>query len=101
MIIRRWQAELIPTPDQMRDLLESEGLEPSVEEFAAGTECAQHTHPHTEVRVVLKGELMFEVAGNQLLLRPGDRIEVPANTQHRMRTRPDSSCVSMIARRIS
>ena len=43
-----------------------------------------HVHPKQQSGAeVLSGSLVFEVAGQQRRLGPGDTIEVPANTPHR------------------
>jgi quercetin dioxygenase-like cupin family protein len=43
-----------------------------------------HVHPKQESGAeVLTGSLVFEVAGEQRRLGPGDTISVPANTPHR------------------
>lgn len=100
MITTRWQAELFPTPEQMRLLLAMEGLDAIEEVFQAGQKIADHRHPHSEVRVVLSGELLTNVAGNQVLLRPGDRIEIPSNTKHSYTVMGQGPCVCLYAQRI-
>lgn len=82
MLIQRWQAALVPTPEQLKLIFHNEGLEINEENLAPNTKFQEHRHPYTEVRVVVEGELLFNVGGTQLLLRAGDRIEVPANTKH-------------------
>lgn len=82
MIITKWQAPIIPSKEQARIILESEGLEPYEENFEAQLKVKEHRHPFCEVRMVVSGELLFSVSGNQFLLRAGDKIEIPANTKH-------------------
>jgi quercetin dioxygenase-like cupin family protein len=74
-------------------LLESEDLEPFEEKFGPQTKIPEHRHPFNEVRMILEGELIFNIAGNQLLLRAGDRIEIPANTRHSYEVRGRDDCV--------
>lgn len=100
MIIHRWQAPLTPTLAQIQMILMEEGLEPMMEQLLPSQKISEHRHPHHEVRVVLEGELLFNVAGNQVLLRPGDRIEVPANTRHFHQAQPQIGCVSVVANRL-
>lgn len=82
MIITRWQAPVSPTAAQIKMMLETEGLEAFTELYSPTEKISEHRHPYTEVRYVVSGELMFNIAGNQFLLRAGDRVEVPANTKH-------------------
>jgi quercetin dioxygenase-like cupin family protein len=56
-----------------------------------------HYHAFDEVRVVVEGEMLFDVAGNKLLLRAGDRIVIPANTKHSFKAQGKSPCVSFFA----
>jgi len=100
MLITRWQAPIQPTHKQATQLFELEGLEPFIERFHAGEKIPEHRHPFSEVRFIIEGELLLEVAGNQTLLRPGDRIEIPSNTRHRHQTHGQSDCVCLCAHRI-
>jgi len=100
LLITRWQAPLTPSKELLMTLLEDEGLEPFFEENKAGIKVTDHRHPFSEVRVVVQGELIFSVAGNQTLLRAGDRIEIPGNTKHWHQAHPSSDCVCICAHRV-
>lgn len=100
MIITRWQAPILPTNQQIKLILEQEGLEPFEELFEPSQKITEHRHPFTEVRVILKGELLFNVSGNQVLLRSGDRIEVPANTKHWHVCQSKEPCLCYCAQKI-
>lgn len=82
MLILRWQANIPPSIDQIRMILIAEGLEPNEEIITKDVRLVEKKHPFGEVRFVAEGELILNVAGTQLLLRAGDRIEIPANTKH-------------------
>lgn len=99
MIVMRWQASVLPTPEQIKMIFEGEGLESAEEVFPPKTVIADHRHPFDEVRMVISGSMLLNIAGNQLLLRAGDRIEIPANTRHSKSTEGDLSCVCMVASR--
>lgn len=97
MLVRRWQAAVLPSKSQIKAMYDIEGL-PSVEEsFPPATDIGVHYHPFDEVRTVVSGELMFDVAGNKLLLRTGDKIIIPANTKHSFKTHGDEPCVCLVA----
>lgn len=96
----RWQAALTPTADQIRLILEQEGLDPFEEVFSPAMRIPDHRHPFAEVRVVLAGELLTNVAGNQVLLRPGDRVEIPSNTRHSYTVQGSEACVCLCAQRM-
>jgi quercetin dioxygenase-like cupin family protein len=99
MIVLRWQAPVLPTPEQIKMIFEGEGLEATEETFPPKSVIADHRHPFDEVRMVVSGAMFLNIAGNQLLLRAGDRIEIPANTRHSKSTDGDQSCVSLVASR--
>lgn len=81
-------------------MLDSEGLETSVETHSAKEKISEHRHPFTEVRVILSGEILFNIAGNQFLTRPGDRLEIPANTKHWHQNHGEEIAVSIYSQRI-
>jgi quercetin dioxygenase-like cupin family protein len=99
MIVTRWLAPIAPTESQIKVLLESEGLEPYEEIFEPKVKVSDHRHPFCEIRVVVKGELHFNISGNQFLLREGDRIEVPANTKHAHINNGNQNCLCVVAQR--
>ena len=101
MIIHRWQAPVLPSLEQIKVILENEGLEPFMETISSGEKVTDHRHPFTEVRFVLEGELLFNIAGNQFLLRQGDRVEVPSNTKHSHAGQGSGLCKCVVAQKIA
>jgi len=99
MLVRRWLASVVPDEDQIMRMFEMEGLEPFPEELEAHTSIPDHRHPFDEVRMVAKGELLLNIAGNQLLLRPGDRITIPSNTKHSKKVNGEKSCICICAKK--
>ncbi|OFZ19039.1 MAG: hypothetical protein A2Z20_09835 [Bdellovibrionales bacterium RBG_16_40_8] len=97
MIIHRWQAPIVPDKKQIRSLFEAEGLTPHEEAFPPDTTIDWHRHPFDEVRTVAQGEVVFDIAGNKLLLRAGDRIVIPSNTKHSFKTQGSTECVCIVA----
>lgn len=94
MVIYRWQSSVIPGQDQIRLFFEREGLVPEKEVYQPKEKVAKHQHPLDEIRMVCSGQIIFNIAGNQLLLRPGDRIVIPSNTWHSKKVQGDEPCVS-------
>ena len=97
MLVRRWQAPIVPNKSQILSMYTAEGLEPSEDVYPPNGKIATHAHPFDEVLTVAAGELMVEVAGNKLLLRAGDRIVIPANTKHSYEVHGAEECVSYSA----
>ncbi len=99
MLITRWQAPVIPNREQARLIFLSEGLQPLEEVYPAQTSVQAHRHPFDEIRMILEGELLLNISGNQVLLRPGDRIMIPSNTRHETKAHGSENCVSLFAHR--
>lgn len=99
MVITRWQAKLLPTKDQARQIYLAEELRPEEETLLPGQAIPEHRHPFDEIRMVLSGQLMMNISGNQLLLRPGDRIIIPSNTKHSKSVHGDEPCLCYVANR--
>lgn len=89
MLISRWQAASSPSLEQLRHILQAEGHDSKVETFLKNQKVIEKKHPFGEVRIVVEGELFLNVSGTQLLLRAGDRIEIPAHTRHSYSTQND------------
>lgn len=102
MLIQRWEAQTAIDLKLAKLLFENEGLEFIEENFPAQYRIPDHRHSMTEVRQIIKGELLVRVGGNQLLLREGDRIEIPANTKHSYHNNLEAGdCLSLTAYKIS
>ena len=100
MLITRWQAPQIPTLNDCKLIFELEGLESVVESYEPGAKIREHRHPFSEIRYILEGEMLFNVAGNQFLVRAGDRLEIPANTLHWQQCHGTSRVQSLYAQRV-
>jgi len=97
MLVSRWQAPILPTKQQMALMFDAEGLEAEEELIPAGAKVEDHRHPFDEVRIVVSGQLMLDIAGNKLMLRAGDRIVIPANTRHSKQADGGEPCLCLYA----
>ncbi len=79
-----------PTEELIEMTLNSLGLEYKRRELRQNH--GNRRLPFSETRMILAGELIAEVAGNKILLRPGDRIEIPPNTKHSFSINGDQPC---------
>lgn len=84
MRLTRWNKTVPPADPVLRHALQSEGL--SVLEWtdSPGTIYPAHTHPFLQVRVMLCGQLRIGLpeTGEEILLNPGDRLDLPRDTPH-------------------
>lgn len=53
--------------------------------FVAGTELAEHSHPHEQIAMVMEGELELTIGGELHVLRSGDAAVIPGDVPHSAR----------------
>jgi quercetin dioxygenase-like cupin family protein len=58
----------------------------SVVELAPRSVVEEHAHPHEQVGMVLEGEVVFVIGGEEKTLRAGDLFRIPGGVPHRVRT---------------
>lgn len=51
-------------------------------EFEPNKEISSHKHPHEQITFVLKGELEFQLGEKTRVLKAGEGVTVPPNTEH-------------------
>ena len=100
MIVTRWQASVLPTAEQVKMIFQSEGLNPQEDILPLQGRPRDHRYPFDEVRMVLSGTLLLNVAGNQVLLRAGDRVTIPSNTRHSKTAGGQDICVCLVASKV-
>ncbi len=44
----------------------------------------EHSHPHEQVGMLLEGEAVFFIGGEEKTLRPGDFYRIPGNVKHKV-----------------
>lgn len=77
----------------------AEDLNPHEEVLIKDGTYKDHRHPFDEIRMVLEGEVALNISGNQLLMRPGDKIMIPSNTRHSYRVVGNIDCICLVANR--
>ncbi len=100
MIVNRWQAPILPTFEQIKMIFEREGLRPVEEVYTPGQEISAHRHPFDEVRMLVQGSLLIDIAGNNLLLRAGDKIIIPSNTKHSKKVHGKETCICIFSYKV-
>jgi quercetin dioxygenase-like cupin family protein len=56
----------------------------SLAEFVPNAVVEEHSHPHEQVGMVLKGRAVFFIGGEQKTLGPGDIFRIPGGVPHRV-----------------
>ncbi len=84
MQLIRWNQTTAPSIETLRGALIGEGFRISEWSDPAGTIYPAHAHEYPEARVVVRGYLRVGLpeSGEEFVLGPGDRLDLPANTPH-------------------
>lgn len=80
--LTKWDRDYHPTEAELVQSLESEGYAVYVADDEPCRYYEHHTHPNDEIFVVVSGETVIGVGVTQIVMGPGDRLDIPANTLH-------------------
>jgi hypothetical protein len=69
--------------------LRREGLDPAPWSNGPGDTYAAHSHGYDKVLVVAAGSIVFGLDAGPVALGVGDRLDLPAGTEHDARVGPD------------
>ncbi len=85
MAIHRWdeQQDGPVSEAALRNRLESRGFVVSRYTYPPGTEFPDHTHDVDKVDAVLSGAFRIVLEGEEVILGPGDAVDVPRRAVHR------------------
>lgn len=97
MIVHRWQGVKTLTTEEIKKCYQ---IRPDQdfgkESILQGQTIKDHFHTFLEIRIICSGELLCNIAGNQILLRAGDKIEIPANTKHSYTNNFKETCSCLV-----
>jgi quercetin dioxygenase-like cupin family protein len=81
--LTRWPADAGQiTINKIRARLEQEGLRPYRFDMIPGDCYGDHSHPEAEIRWVVSGRMRVLMDHEELILEPGDRLDLVANVVH-------------------
>jgi len=78
----KWNKTKKPTLEELRGLLATEGLECELYSDAPGTKYGRHKHPFDDFVVIVSGKMRIWTDEHEWTMKPGDRLNLPANTTH-------------------
>ncbi|CAI2737293.1 unnamed protein product [Dicrocoelium dendriticum] len=67
--------------------------------FQPGCSFPEHTHAENKMDCIVNGQLWFKMFGEEVILGPGDCLEVPKNTPHSARVHGKETVVFVDATR--
>ncbi len=84
MKVERWNRSTQGPVNEakLRTRLESEGYSVMRQTYAPGTAFPPHTHHQDKADAVVSGKLKVVIAGESVVLGPGDVIKVPRGWEH-------------------
>jgi uncharacterized protein YjlB len=83
-LVTPWSDSISPTQSTLWNLLAEEGLSPYSWSNGPHDIYAAHSHSYNKVIYVVQGSITFSLPelGNQLTLKAGDRLDLPAGVVH-------------------
>lgn len=100
MKITRWNAEISASKEIILKLFEISGLEAKLIEVKSGSKFSNQKTYMTELIQIVEGELIFNLSGTQFVLRRGDKVEIPANTNYSFSNMREQDSSFIIAQKI-
>ncbi len=77
-----WNKPRVPTEEELRAQMIKEGMKPTIEVMDKNEFMNVHAHTSDETRILVKGSVEFCAEGRSYVLKPGDRIDLNAETNH-------------------
>lgn len=89
--IKKWDQAHSPSEDQLRQILEDEGLTPIRWSNAPHDVYAAHEHDYHKVILIVSGSITFgfPIVAKPTILSTGDRLDLPPHVQHNAVVGPD------------
>jgi uncharacterized protein YjlB len=83
-LVTPWSDSAAPTPSELRQFMADEGLSPYSWSNGPFDVYAAHSHSYDKVIFVVQGSITFGLPelGQQLTLKAGDRLDLPAGVVH-------------------
>jgi mannose-6-phosphate isomerase-like protein (cupin superfamily) len=82
MELVRWNKSKKPTLDELKAILAGEGLESELYSDPPRMKYGRHKHPFDDFVMIVSGRMKIMSDTDEWNLKPGDRLNIPANTPH-------------------
>jgi len=83
MDVVRWAGPKKPDLAGLKAMLAKEGLQAELYTDRPGVKYGRHKHDFDDFIVIVSGTMKLATDGFEWTLKPGDRLDIPANTPHR------------------
>lgn len=78
----RWAKPRKPTTEELTAHLKKEGTPFGLFADPPRTKYGRHQHDFNDFIVIVSGRMKLVIDSHEWILKPGDRIDIPANTAH-------------------
>lgn len=75
-------------------LITGEHIEIGLLHYKAGEGASEHSHPHEQITIILKGRSRVTIDGQAFEVGPGEAVHFPPNVRHRVEVLEDSDVIS-------
>ena len=82
MDVVKWTRKAKPTKAELIKMMEAEGHACALYSDTPGTKYARHKHDFDDFLVIVSGQMKIGTDRFEWLMKPGDRLDIPANTVH-------------------
>jgi quercetin dioxygenase-like cupin family protein len=98
--VTRWPVDAGQvTINKIRARLEREGLSPSRFDMIPGDSYPDHSHSEAEIRWVASGKMRVVIGNEEIVLGPGDRLDLAPKVAHSADVVGDDVVVTVAASR--
>ena len=83
------------SPGLSRQMIHTPGMTILRVQFRKGVASPPHHHVHEQVTMLTSGAMRFDLAGEKVILRPGDLLPIPSNVVHGAEALEDSVLIDV------
>jgi quercetin dioxygenase-like cupin family protein len=83
------------SPGLARQMIHTERMTILRVSFRKGVATPPHQHVHEQVTMLASGAMRFDLAGETIVLRPGDLLPIPSNVPHGAEALEDSVLIDV------
>ena len=95
----RWQD--LPTeavnPSALRQYVTGDALTVARFELARGGLVPRHAHVNEQISMVMSGAILFQVGGQDTVVKAGEMIQIPANVPHGIEVLEDAVAIDVFS----
>jgi quercetin dioxygenase-like cupin family protein len=100
--VTHWETGTPPDEEAVLARMAAQGLHPHGWGNAPGDRYSWHEHEYHKVLYCVRGSITFHTTGPDVLLRPGDRLDLPPRIRHAATVGPEGvRCVEAPAAPLS